>query len=161
MQHLGPQFHYPENMDTATSNERFTFGRAHRAYGTGRPEFLFGEGQTAPAPWPNAGKTKKGPAWDKDTVHRALSKDPVLEDYDPRNLHASQPSIVKTHVDYYMSDSYRRTGATAADAGNVGNQYPTVYHTPDGKRLLLSGHHRAAAALLQGQPLRARTIRPD
>lgn len=161
MDHMGPQFEYPESMDTATSYQRTQFGRAHRAYGTGRPEFIFGEGQMASTPWPRGGKTKQGSAYDKGVVQRALSQPPQLEDYDPRHLHATQPNLVKSHVDYYMGDEYAKTGRTAADHGNLGNQFPSVYHAADGKRLLLSGHHRAAAALLRGEPLRARSIRPS
>lgn len=159
--HLGTQFEYPEDMATATSHQQYTFGRVHAAYGSNNLNTVFGEtSQTAPAPWPSAGKTKKGTPWDREAVADALRRPPELSDVDPRNLHATQPSVVRHHAEYYTGGEYERTGATAADQGNVGNQYPVVYRSPDGRNLLLSGHHRATAALVQGRPLRARVVNP-
>lgn len=156
------QFHYPENMETATSHEQFTFGRVHRAWGKGDSSALFGVADDTPTPWPSVSRTKKGLPYDKDVVRRVLSGPPQLHDFDPRNLHATQPTILRSHVDYYLQPEYGNTGRTSADQENVGNQHPFVYQTPDGRNLLLAGHHRAAAAVLRGEPLRARTNRlPD
>lgn len=155
------QFHYPESMADASSNEQHQFGTAHRAYGSKDTALLFGEGQTTTTPWPRGGKSKSGPTYDRGAVDKAMQSPPQLDDYDPRKLHATQPSLSRQHVEYYMGDEYKNTGRTSADQGNVGNQFPTVYHSPNGQRLLLSGHHRAAAALLQGQPLRARGVWPS
>lgn len=151
------QFHYPTDMETATSHEQFTFGRVHRAWGTGDTSKLFGVAEDAPTPWPSTPRTKNGLPYDKDVVRKVLSGPPQLHDFDPRNLHATQPTILRSHVDYYMGDEYNNTGRTSAEQDNLGNQYPFVYRTNDGRNLLLAGHHRAASAVLRGEHLRART----
>ena len=129
------------------------FSGVDRAYGSGdlnkiAPQGGVGVGTT---PWPSAGKTKKGKPFDSAAVEKALSQPRELVKTDPRRLHATQPGITRDGVEYYMGDEYKNTGTTYADRGNVGNRNPVVYNKPDGKRLLLSGHHRAGASLLKGE----------
>lgn len=155
------QFQYPASMDdeSVPSGVRSGFEVAHRAYGTRDLDAVFRGHVEAPAPWPRAGRTKTEPLYDQAKVTAALQQPPTLHDFDPRNLHATQGSVIRHHASYYMDQpDYRTTGATSADQGNVGNQYPTVYRDRRGRNLLLSGHHRATTALLRGEPLRGRLI---
>lgn len=131
---------------------------AHRLYGIGSADELFHGAPRTTAPWPKAGGIKGERLWDQDRVTSALQQPPRLEEMDPRALHATQAHVTRSGVNYYMGDLYLRTGQTFADHTNVGNTYPTVYSDRRGRNLLLSGHHRAAAALLRGTPLRARHI---
>jgi hypothetical protein len=84
-------------------------------------------------------------------------------DVDPRRLKATQPSVTRAGVEYYMGEAHRRTGETFADRMSSGNRYPVIYsrtHPVTGRvdDMILSGHHRATAALLSGQFLRARYV---
>ena len=98
--------------------------------------------------------------WSKDALGKALAS-PHFEDFDPRELVATQGSVTKVPVRFYMrpGNDYERTGVPFADPGQEGNQRPVVYVFGDGTKLILSGHHRAVAALLKGEPLNA--IRVD
>jgi hypothetical protein len=79
---------------------------------------------------------------------------------DPRWLKMTQSAVTRPGVRYYAEDpTYHETGETYADKGNVGNMVPVIYqHSDWGVRLILSGHHRAAAALAMGKPLKALVI---
>lgn len=142
----------PENPGDDFAKQQFE--RVNRAYGSKNPEEMFGQSPVTPTPWPRAGRQKHRGDFDQGRVNDAL-RNPVLTEVDPRNLHSTQPSITRQGVDYYMGDEYERTGTTFADQGNAGNRYPVVYSREDGQNLALSGHHRAAAALLRGETLRA------
>lgn len=100
--------------------------------------------------------------YDRDFV-RANLNSAQMDEVDPKFLHGIQQGVHARGVEYYLSDEYNRTGTTFEQLkGNVpteGNRYPTVYKREDGMNVLLSGHHRAAAALAQGRPLIARTLR--
>lgn len=157
-------FQYPKSMDDpdVPSYNREQFRRVHELYGSNSPDKMFGPSSpTTPTPWPSAPRTKTGPAWDRNRVNEELRRPPTEEhmrDYDPRNLHASQPTIVRSHAEYYLGPQWANTGRTAADQGDVGNQYPFVYERRTGENVILAGHHRAAAALLQGRGIRARYV---
>jgi hypothetical protein len=157
------QFQYPTSMDdeSVPSGIREDFRTAHEVYGTRDMGRMFPtEVGFTGAPWPKAGRQKHTPAFDQELVTRELSGPPNLQEFDPRNLHATQPRVLSEHVGYYMDQpTYSQTGRTARDQDNVGNQYPFVYQDRRGRNLLLAGHHRATAALLRGEPLRARTVR--
>ena len=140
--------------------------KAHRFYGRGDLEAMFpDEAPTRPVPWEQASKRKDREDYDKVRV-AGLIKGPVeLHDLDPRDLHAYQPAVVRAGVRHYLhSDAYMHGGETYADAGKAYNQYPVVYRrdplNPGGEHqnIILSGHHRAAAALLQGRQFRARYV---
>lgn len=130
-------------------------------------EHLFPEGsaEKRTAPWEGMSRTKADQDYDSEVVKDALRHPPQPVDIDPRGVRATQPSITKGGVKYYAEDeTYRETGETYADKANVGNKFPMVYQREGkdgrpGENLLLSGHHRAAAALVKGEPLRAIIVR--
>ena len=129
-----------------------------RSYGNGI-KGLFGNSETtAPVPWPSAPRKKGQKPIDRELIREALNN-PKIEAVDPRLLHATQPNIVKTHADYYMTDAYKKTGKTSADQANPTNAFPMIYINKDGKHIILSGHHRAAAALAKGETLPALIVR--
>lgn len=116
---------------------------------------------TRPVPWKQAVVKKTQHLYDKDAVRKCLQNpDHPLEDVDPRELRASQPSVVRSAAQHYMTGEHEKTGKTFENSGNVGNKHPVVFHDNDtGQRTLLSGHHRAFVALAQGRPLRAKVVR--
>lgn len=154
-------FEYPKSMDDETVDPftREQFRSVHEAYGSGDTTRFFGSSGSAPSPtpWPRAARRKSQRDYDPDVVRQALEGPQELSDVDPRHLHSTQPTITREGVDYYMGDEYERTGTTFADQGNAGNRFPVVYER-EGVNMLLSGHHRASAALLQGRPLSARKV---
>ncbi len=132
-------------------------------YGRGQ-QSLFPNGETkVTAPFPSAGRRKDRKDYDQGKVTEALNKPAALEEIDTRGLKASQPWVTGGGVSHYMGAGgaeYDRTGVTYADQANPGNKYPVIYHrrnSPEestSARIILSGHHRATAAHLQGKPLR-------
>ncbi len=120
---------------------------------------IFGEGIVGGTPWPTAPRRKGEKVYNQALVTEALRKPPVLEKVDPRMLFATQSGLVKSHVSYYMTDEYKRTGRTSADQENVGNAFPVIYVNKREQHIILSGHHRAAAAMIQGQDLDAIVVR--
>ncbi len=90
------------------------------------------------------------------------SRTAKLAEVDPRSLHGVQPGVGVRGVEYYLTDQYSKTGQTyealGGTAPTVANRYPTVMQREDGLNVVLSGHHRAAAALAQSKPLLARTF---
>ena len=128
---------------------------------------IFGEGPKAPVPWKQVVMNKFRATYDptlvKNELMRPITDEHGLTPVDPRHLQATQPHLVRAAVEHYMGDQFRTTGQTFADQHNVGNAYPFVYSRhregqehPD--EVLLAGHHRAAAALLKGEPLMARRV---
>jgi hypothetical protein len=129
-----------------------------RSWGKGT-EGVFGHSQTTTTtPWPRAPRSKNQKPIDRELIRRALEH-PRIQSVDPRLLHATQPNLVRTHMDYYMGDNYRRTGRTSADHSSPTNAFPIVYVDKAGRHIILSGHHRAAAALAKGEPLPAVIVR--
>lgn len=135
-------------------------------YGARDVSRIFGTGAKAPVPWRQPIQNKRRQMYSPDIVHHALSQ-PISPEHglvpiDPRHLQATQPHLVRAAVQHYMGDQFRTTGQTFADQHNVGNRYPFVYsRTREGgetDHILLAGHHRAAAALLKGEPLMARHV---
>ena len=147
----------PEDREHLLSNYQFDVVR--KVYGAGDPDVLFKGRPSTSTPWPKASKMKDQSHHNRGLIRAAMENPPELEDVDPRALRSTQPNLLREHVGYYMGGNYERTGRTAADPHNVGNMYPTIYARPNDRWDILSGHHRAAAALLQGQALRARVIR--
>jgi hypothetical protein len=124
--------------------------RSEQFYGAGSTERLFpNDALKSPVPWPQAHPTKTHRYYDPRKVDEALSNPEAHQrPVDPRGLHATQPEVTRAGVDHYMSgakDLY-------ADAHSPGNQHPVVFHDETLSRdVLLSGHHRAATALLRGE----------
>lgn len=131
--------------------------RLEKAYGSNDPKTLFGDAPMTSAPWPRAGRRKDKKDYDQEKVHHALlnpdqyPKQPL----DPRTLHATQPNITRQGVSHYLEDS---SGKTFADQGNIGNKTPMVYDR-EGTQMILSGHHRAATALLRGEQFDAVVVK--
>ena len=151
----GPQRNpYPKTPEEAA---RSPWAEAHRIHGSGDPEALFGGHAKQVAPWPKAGATKSNPrGYDPDLVQRAiLNPQQHMREMDPRSLHATQPWVTREGVSYYMGEEYNRTGRTFKDMSEAGNRFPVVYTDVQGRNRLLSGHHRATAALLKGEQFRA------
>jgi hypothetical protein len=144
---------------------------AARLYGAKDIGALFPEGkEIASTPWGMAGRRKDRQDYDPDLVRDAIRAPAEhLVDVDPRHLRATQPMVTRGGVDYYMNDpAWRETGRTYAEQGNPGNAFPVVYSRhnefrqadwqPEYEHLLLSGHHRGTAALLQGKQFKARQV---
>ena len=135
--------------------------RAGRVSGAGELDALFpDEALLTPVPWAQAGKRRTHATYDQEVVGALLAIPPlaaVFADLDPTDLHATQPSLTRAGVAYYLHDDYRRHGRTYADQFKAGNKFPIVYRR-GAQNLILSGHHRAAAALLLDKPYRARVI---
>lgn len=116
-------------------------------------------------PWPGANKRTLYTPRLTEGVHAELEREPRTVDIDPRILTAGQPHLVRAGVEHYMGDEFERTGRTFEPGHNVGNQFPFVVtkrsnspNMPEYEHVLLSGHHRAAAALLRGRKLTTRWI---
>lgn len=112
-----------------------------------------------PVPWPQAHPHMIVNRLDPAVRGRWPSA--PMEEVDPRTLHASQPSLTSTGLEHYTrrGDSDELFNKTS-DSSNL---HPIVYQvqrpdTPD-MNVLLSGHHRAATALVEGRPLQALTVR--
>jgi|SRR5580765_4617294 len=152
---VGPQrFQYPK---TAEQVRGSAWEGAHRLYGAGDVDTLFKGATKVITPWPTASRSKLHIGYDQSRVEEALSNPSKrnVREMDPRDLHASQPWVTRAGTSYYMGDDYRTTGKTFADMHSAVNRQPLVYTDARGQNRLLSGHHRATAALLRGEQFRA------
>lgn len=128
--------------------------RADDLYGSNDIDKVFPDGApTGRVPFPQAGRRKDRKDYDAGAVKTALQgrKNAQLKAYDPRELSATQPSVVRGGVQHYLSGQE----GTFADSGNAGNETPVVYEREGGTKMLLSGHHRAVKALLRGEQFHA------
>lgn len=135
--------------------------RADEFFGANDMERMFpGGSPLASAPWPTMGRRRDVKDYDPEIVRAALLHPDRTEivHVDPRNFRSTQPSVTRAGVAHYMTDEYERTGRTFADQHNAGNKFPLAYDREDGQRLLLSGHHRGTAALLQGKQFPVRLL---
>ncbi len=112
-------------------------------------------------PWPSAPRRKREPVVAAEDIGRLIAGPPALADLDPRVMFATQIFCVAHHVAYYLGPEWARTGRTSADAGKPSNRYPLVWVDGDGRQILLGGHHRSLAALIQGRPVRCRVLRTE
>lgn len=127
-------------------------------------------GPVATPPWKSANSWHGKPLYSKDAVRSAVKEvregKPHLADVDPRYLYATQPGLTRHGVDHYLGQ--HSTEASLADTENSGNKYPVIYKRDnragnpdlpewwnDHDHIILSGHHRAAAALLRGEQFKA------
>jgi hypothetical protein len=133
------------------------FELVHRLHGSGDPETLFKGHPKTMTPWPTAGRSKSNPrGYDPSRVEAALRNPSAhMREMDPRELHATQPWVTREGVDYYSTPEYRRTGRTFRDMDQAGNRFPVVYTDTQGRNKVISGHHRATAALIHGEQFRA------
>jgi hypothetical protein len=135
---------------------------ASDAFGAGDIHALTSGMPKAPIPWEQATRLKNRGDYDKDLVRHAIQHpEQHFDEVDPRDLHGTQPEITNAGLHYYMHER-GNSEETYADKGNIGNRHPVVYTRDPNplnprqgqQHVLLSGHHRAAAALLKGEPLR-------
>lgn len=137
-----------------------SFDLVRRLYGKGQEGFdrLFTGHTTTITPWPHIGKSKQyglyTPEENENIQTEIRRQPPQIREFDPRELYSSQSGIAQSHVRYYLTDEYQKTGRTSADQHALGNQYPVILQRSSGRNAILSGHHRATAALLRGVPLR-------
>ena len=132
-------------------------------WNTQHPEILFGSASETVVPFGQAPFAK---AFDRDLVasHLAIHPPAVeLERLDPRELLATQPGVQRPAVEHYLGPFYRELGVPFAEPHSPGNKYPVVYRYVrplDGRRevMILAGHHRSTAALLQGRRVLARVV---
>jgi hypothetical protein len=160
---------YGHGMDPGDFDMRTEpFHRPHRLHGKG-VDAMFGGGPTS-RPWSTNSirPNRQGEGGQrKELIHAhiigALKGFAHPEEIDTRWLHMSQDSVVGHIVRHYAENpEYADTGVTYADQHQSGNRFPVVYQrSAQGDRTILSGHHRAAAALAQGKPLRAVVVRDD
>ena len=146
-------FNYPKSMEDEDVPDftREQFRKVHELYGSNDIDAVTPHGAVpGSVPWPRAPRRKNQRDVDPDVLRRAIEGPTELRDIDPRQIHATQPQVTRGGIEYYMSDEYERIGETFADRGNAGNRFPTVY-SREGVNVLLSGHHRSTAALLQGR----------
>lgn len=118
----------------------------------------FGSHARIVVPWPCPGRRKHEPLYDHELVGRFVSEQPRLTEVDPTGLHATQTWVVRSHVDYYLSGEWERTGRTSADMHQRANRYPLIHLDSRGRLLILAGHHRSMAALIEGRPVLARVV---
>ncbi len=110
-------------------------------------------------PWRSAPQAKGQPIVERDDVARLVAGPPALADLGPRAMFATQTYCVASHVAYYLTPEWARTGRTSADPGVATNRYPLVWIDGDGRQILLGGHHRSLAAVIEGRPVRCRVLR--
>lgn len=120
----------------------------------------FSEAPKVVVPWRRAPQRRGDLLCPPEEVAALLAGGPYLADFDPRVLYATQTWVVRSHVEYYVTQAWERTGLPAADRVQAHNRYPLVKVDAAGRAIVLGGHHRAMAALLEGRPLRARVLRP-
>lgn len=119
---------------------------------------LFHGAARATVPWSPRSRLKREPPYDADLISATLRGPQHLAPVDPDGLRASQPYVTRAGVVYYLSDSYELTGETYADHLDRSNRFPLIWLAPNGQRVILTGHHRSAAALLRGSPVWARVV---
>jgi hypothetical protein len=126
--------------------------RAVDMYGKGLEALFPGGNPQGVSPFPMEGSTRTYRALNHEAIHQAIQQpDQHMRDFDPRALHGMQGGLVRHIVQHYMTGDNRH-GEPYADAHQAGNAHPVVFHNlRTGNMIIASGHHRAAAALLQGQ----------
>jgi hypothetical protein len=136
-------------------------GSSARSWDCGSMDILFGPHSQVVAPWPRAPRRKGQPAFDVTAVPALLDAPVDLVEVDPRELWANQTWVVRGHADYYLTGRWERSGETSADRHIELNRFPVVVPDHRQRLVIISGHHRAAAALIEGRPLLVRRAATD
>ena len=151
-----------EPHDEFTPAQSGKFARVVSHHGAGDPDHLFG-GNVATSLHP-PGKRRYSRDLVTSTVRSVLHGETHPEHVDPRYLHSTQTAITRAGVKHYVENpTYHDTGETYADQDKAGNRLPVIHESRTAQgglhRQILSGHHRAAAAVLSGKPLLAIVVR--
>lgn len=128
-----------------------------RLYGCGDLDAMV-PGDRHTVAWPRATRMRGMPLVPAERITEVLAGRPCLDEVDPRHLHASQTFLVRHHLRYYLTGEWERTGRTSADMDRPVNRYPLVVDDGHGHDVIVAGHHRSAAALLQGRPVLVRRL---
>ena len=111
-------------------------------------------------PWPSAGRRKDERRVPEAEVARLIAGPARLHEVDPRVLFATQPWVLRTHADYYLTGEWEINGQTSADMHSSANRFPTFVERR-GQLIIATGHHRSLAAIIQGRPVLARVVAAD
>ncbi len=130
-------------------------GNADAWWGCGDLDAVFRGAAKVIVPWPTAGRRKGEARLPVAEVQPLLAGPAQLHEVDPRTLHASQPWVLRSHASYYLTGEWELTGRTSADMHSWANRYPT-FAERRGQLVIVTGHHRSLAALVQGRPVLAR-----
>lgn len=131
-----------------------------RLWGCGDVDALFGTSLRTTTPWARGGKDRRGPTYDRPAVAALCVQTVGLIDVDPRTVRCSQPWLVREHVEYYLTGQWEISGRTSADQHLEANRFPIIVPDRTGNPVILAGHHRTAAALIEARPVRARVAAP-
>ena len=118
----------------------------------------FGHHVQIVVPWRGASRRRRESLYDREVVGSFVASQPRLVEVDPFELRATQTWVLRSHVRYYLSGEWERTGRTSADMHVRGNRYPLIYPDARGDLVILAGHHRSMAARLMEAPLLARLV---
>lgn len=130
-------------------------------WGIGDLDAVFGASDRVVCPWRSASRARERPVYRPEDVRALLAGGPHLVDLDPRDLRCTQTWVLAQHARYYLTGQWERTGTTSADRGAAHNRYPLIHVGQRGQLVILAGHHRSLAALIEGRPVRARVLRPE
>ena len=139
---------------TWTDNPAGTTERSAKMFGKGINGMFpaNAKGERSPKtviPFAGAARLKSEPMYDKKAVAKGIAEGKLV-DVDPRNLRASQPSVSLPGVQHYLQG---KPGLFDSQGG-AANKNPIIY-VRRGQKNILTGHHRAAAALLAGKTFKA------
>jgi hypothetical protein len=125
-----------------------TFGRKHKFNAQGQVE-TYTHAPTSRLIFPGSDRRHIP----QEATHGFTSW-PIV-DLDPRELHGTQPGMQIGALEHYLSPAYRERGEIYDKTRGASNDHPVVVGFMR-KNYLMTGHHRAAASLMSGEPLQAR-----
>lgn len=118
----------------------------------------FGDHVKIVTPWPQAARRRGLALFDREVVGDFVAQAPRLVEVDPSGLLCTQGWVLREHVSYYVSGEWERTGRTSADMHQRANRYPLLWPDDRGRLIILAGHHRSMAALIEKRPVLARVV---
>lgn len=130
-----------------------------RLLGAGDLDAAFpGQAVKTVCPFPRAGHLRNGPTPHQRFTPELMAGPVHLSEVDPCTLWSSQGWVVREHAAYYLTGAWERRGVTSADRSSASNRWPVVVIDHLERPVIVAGHHRSLAALLQGRPLVARVF---
>ena len=112
----------------------------------------------AVCPFPRAGHVRNGLTPHQRFTPELMASPVHLTEVDPCRLWSSQGWVVRQHAAYYLNGAWERSGVTSADRESASNRWPVVVIDHLDRPVIVAGHHRSLAALLQRRPLVARVF---